>query len=101
MARGEPGDVVLAVAGRATNNTDSTTPRGGAPGATEVCNGLDDDCVGGADNGLTFLNYYVDVDGDGFARARPTRRALRSPPGDDNSDCNDANAAIKPGAVEV
>lgn len=29
------------------------------PGATEVCNGLDDNCAGGIDNGLSF-----DVDGD-------------------------------------
>jgi hypothetical protein len=31
------------------------------PGAEEVCNGVDDDCDGGIDEGLTF-----DDDGDGF-----------------------------------
>ncbi|MFN9905680.1 MAG: putative metal-binding motif-containing protein, partial [bacterium] len=27
------------------------------PGLTEVCNGVDDDCVGGVDNGLVFNTY--------------------------------------------
>jgi hypothetical protein len=35
------------------------------PAATEICNGIDDDC-NGLDDGLVFLNYYVDADGDGF-----------------------------------
>jgi gliding motility-associated-like protein len=31
----------------------------------EICNGLDEDCDGEADNGVT-NNYYIDADGDGF-----------------------------------
>jgi subtilisin-like proprotein convertase family protein len=42
------------------------------PGATEVCNGIDDDCNGLSDDGLTFLNYYVDADGDGFGAGLAT-----------------------------
>ena len=36
------------------------------PGATEACNNVDDDCVGGVDDGLDFKTYTVDGDGDGF-----------------------------------
>jgi hypothetical protein len=50
------------------------------PGATEVCNGVDDNCNGSVDEGF-------DKDGDGFTTC--------------GGDCNDANPAIRPGATEV
>jgi formylglycine-generating enzyme required for sulfatase activity len=58
------------------------------PGAAEVCNGIDDNCVGGIDEGLTF-----DVDTDGFT-------SIGSCEGSAN-DCDDNNIAINPGAAEV
>ena len=36
------------------------------PGAAESCNGIDDDCAGGPDDGLEFRDYYADADGDGY-----------------------------------
>ncbi|MFN9911991.1 MAG: putative metal-binding motif-containing protein, partial [Pirellulaceae bacterium] len=42
------------------------------PAAAETCNNIDDDCDGNADNGLTFLNYYVDGDADGYGAGAPT-----------------------------
>ncbi len=72
------------------------------PGATEVCNGIDDDCDARTDEGVR-ISFYEDADGDGFGD--PTRRALRcaAPSGyvRNGSDCDDANAAVYPGATEV
>jgi hypothetical protein len=74
------------------------------PGSSEICNGLDDDCVGGADDGLTFKDYYADADGDtyGNSAASPVNSCAAIPGYVvDNSDCNDANAAVYPGGTEV
>ena len=72
------------------------------PGATEVCNGVDDDCDGSTDEGLTFLTYYVDGDGDGYGAGAGTSSC--SPIAGSvlvAGDCNDANAAVNPAALEV
>ena len=47
--------------------------------------------------------YYADADGDGFGNAASTIVACSAPAGyvSNNSDCNDNNSAIKPGAAEV
>jgi hypothetical protein len=81
---------------------DSCTP--GQPG-TEVCNWLDDDCDGVADNGLAFHLYYRDADNDIYGKADNVTVACAPPYGYvDNStgfDCDDTNAAINPAAEEV
>ncbi|MBL7923581.1 MAG: T9SS type A sorting domain-containing protein, partial [Bacteroidia bacterium] len=72
------------------------------PAATEVCNGVDDDCDGTADDGLTFLDYYVDGDGDGFGAGAATSSC--NPIAGSvivNGDCDDLNAAVNPAAAEV
>ncbi len=50
------------------------------PGASEACNGVDDDCDGSIDEGF-------DSDGDGWTTCE--------------GDCNDGNSGTFPGAVEV
>ena len=64
------------------------------PGATEVCNGLDDDCDGKTDPGC-------DDDGDGYCDASlpadPTSVACPQGAG----DCDDVHASVHPGAVDV
>jgi MYXO-CTERM domain-containing protein len=52
------------------------------PGATEICNGIDDNCDGVTDEGF-------DKDSDGY---KTCGTAI---------DCDDNNAAIHPGATEV
>ena len=73
------------------------------PDADEVCNGVDDDCDSVIDNDLTFVTYYTDADGDAYGAGTGT--SLCSNPGAgyaiNNTDCNDGNAAIHPGATEV
>lgn len=72
------------------------------PGAAEVCNGVDDNCDGQADEGVQ-LTFYADNDNDGFGNAAVTTNACTPPPGyvPDPSDCDDANAATNPDAAEV
>jgi hypothetical protein len=72
------------------------------PGAAEICNGVDDDCNGTADDGLIFLTYFVDTDGDGFGAGTATSScAPITGSVTNNGDCNDGNPAINPNATEV
>ena len=74
------------------------------PGATEVCNGADDNCVGGIDDGLIFLNYYTDADRDTYGASNASAESACAPVQGkvpNNTDCNDSNAAINPSATEI
>ncbi|MBL8952248.1 MAG: putative metal-binding motif-containing protein, partial [Myxococcaceae bacterium] len=105
---GAPATAIMScapISGRAPNNTDCDDTRGGVhPGATEVCNGIDDNCAGGIDNGLTFLSYWPDGDGDGFGSSSMSAVSACAPVMGrvtNNTDCNDANANVRPNATEV
>jgi Putative metal-binding motif/Secretion system C-terminal sorting domain len=52
---------------------------------------------------LTGITYYQDADGDGYGNPSMTTSACVAPVGYvlDNSDCNDANASVHPGAIDV
>ncbi len=71
------------------------------PDATEVCDGLDNDCVSGVDQGAVDApTWYADVDGDGYGDEDDAGSTQCSqPPGAvlDNTDCDDAAAAVNPG----
>ncbi|MBK9639419.1 MAG: putative metal-binding motif-containing protein [Bacteroidetes bacterium] len=74
------------------------------PAAAEVCNGIDDNCNGLTDEGLTYLTYYVDFDGDGYGDANAAGVSSCNPivgSVTNNNDCDDNNAAINPAAQEV
>ncbi|HNF71717.1 MAG TPA: putative metal-binding motif-containing protein, partial [Chitinophagaceae bacterium] len=74
------------------------------PEATELCNEIDDDCNGTPDDGLVFLDYYTDFDGDGYGDFLATPTNACAPVFDavtNNLDCNDADLAINPLATEV
>ncbi len=73
------------------------------PNAEEVCDDIDNNCDGNIDEGLEFITYYTDSDGDGY--------------GDDNTaedfcleqaelvtqygDCDDTDPNIHPEAEDI
>jgi len=71
------------------------------PGASESCDGLDDDCDGEIDEGLT-STWYGDADDDGYGGTKFTVEACDAPDGyvADASDCDDLDDAVSPGATE-
>jgi large repetitive protein len=77
------------------------------PGATEVCNGIDDDCDGltdDADPGITGQQtWYQDADVDAYGNLAVSVQACAAPTGyvADHTDCDDNNPAVHPGANEV
>jgi MYXO-CTERM domain-containing protein len=91
------------VAGKSTVDTDcADADPNRHPGATEVCNNLDDDCDGQTDEGTT-ITVYRDADGDGFGTPSNTISACAQGGGYvlDDTDCNDASAAVNPSATET
>ncbi|MBN2798826.1 MAG: hypothetical protein JXX28_06720 [Deltaproteobacteria bacterium] len=73
------------------------------PGGTEVCDGLDNDCDGGADLGAAdALTWYADADGDTFGDPSVATRACQAPAGSvlDRTDCDDQQPGAHPGAAE-
>lgn len=71
------------------------------PGAVEVCDGVDQDCDGTADDGVT-STFYDDDDGDGYGDAGATVEACAAPGGyvANADDCDDARADTFPGAAD-
>jgi hypothetical protein len=91
-------------AGFVTNGLDCNDQNNAIhPGAVEICDGVDNDCVGGIDNGLTFVTYYTDQDGDGVGTGNG--QSLCQNPGAGfvtlGGDCNDNDDQIYPGAIEI
>jgi len=78
-------------------------------GVTETCNGVDDDCSGGADGPGVCPDrvFHCDRDGDGVASvaASGTCHAYRCVPEGcqemPGADCDDGRSDIHPGAIEV
>jgi hypothetical protein len=70
------------------------------PGAEELCDGVDQNCDAVIDDGLALQRWYLDLDLDGFHGT--ALEACSAPPGavETLSDCDDALAAVFPGADE-
>ncbi len=71
------------------------------PGATEECNGVDDDCNDQIDEGVE-TRFHADADGDTYGDASAFVSACSAPEGyvEDDTDCDDADADIHPDAPE-
>ena len=89
----------IACGGDDCDDTDS----GVYPGATEYCNGVDDDCDGTVDeNAADASTWYQDADSDGYGNPSVSTTACSQPSGyvSDNTDCDDGDANQYPGADE-
>mgnify|MGYP001478139391 CR=1 FL=1 len=72
------------------------------PGATELCDGVDNDCDTDIDEGVT-STWYEDGDGDSYGDSSSTVEACFAPLGyvANRDDCNDDEPAVRPGGIEV
>ncbi len=76
-----------------------------SPAASELCNGMDDDCDGDTDedDAADASTWYADSDGDGYGDVTSSTTACSLPSGytTDTSDCDDDNNTVYPGAPEA
>ncbi|MCB9795903.1 MAG: FG-GAP repeat protein [Alphaproteobacteria bacterium] len=71
------------------------------PGATELCNGIDDDCDQQIDNEAQDAGtWYTDADGDGFGSAAVTDCEQPDDAVEVDGDCDDTDASVNPDAEE-
>ncbi len=122
LACGKTTDILLPVAGSDTGRTTSTgdldldgySPDDGDcddddpdihPGASERCDGIDNDCDGNTDesDATDAISWYRDYDGDGFGDPDSTTDACDAPPGyvGNPEDCDDTSELASPIGEEV
>ncbi|MFT5679853.1 MAG: hypothetical protein ACI8RZ_000758 [Myxococcota bacterium] len=73
-----------------------------SPNATEICDGLDNDCDNEVDESVQ-STYYLDADGDGYGIEAVTIEDCDVPEGyaGNLGDCDDYDASISPGEDEI
>ncbi|WP_231511847.1 putative metal-binding motif-containing protein [Chondromyces apiculatus] len=98
-----PAQACSAPAGYVANANDCNDSNAGIkPGATEICDGVDNNCANGTNDEVR-NTYYRDADGDGYGVASPTTHACSKPAGyaQQAGDCNDNNSSVYPNRAEV
>ncbi|HNH46892.1 MAG TPA: putative metal-binding motif-containing protein, partial [Myxococcota bacterium] len=88
-------------AGNTAKSGDCDDENGGIfPGAVELCGDTDEDCDPSTE--ATNRTYYADTDGDNYGDPASSVSDCEAPTGYvlNNEDCNDADAAFNPDALE-
>lgn len=91
-----------APAGYVSDNTDCDDSNSAIkPGASEVCNGVDDNCNAQTDEGVK-NTYFQDSDSDTYGNSDVSQQACTAPSGyvSNSNDCNDASADVNPGVSD-
>jgi PKD repeat protein len=94
----------VAPTGYVANNTDCNDAAAAIhPGATEICNAIDENCNALIDEGIAVTTYYADADGDGYGNPNASVSNCAQPAGyvTNNTDCSDASASVHPNAMEI
>ena len=75
------------------------------PGATEICDGVDNNCNDRIDEELLLFTYFRDADGDGYGNAgQRLDTCLANAPAAfvaNNLDCDDSLVAVNPAQTEI
>jgi large repetitive protein len=91
--------------GEAPNNVDCDDADPSVhPTAEELCDLLDNDCNGRADETLAKIPWFPDADGDGYGLQSDPTIACKAPSAIhliNGGDCDDADDAVSPGQIEV
>ena len=73
------------------------------PNASDICDGLDNDCDGIFEEDAVFTPYFTDQDNDGFGSGSSIELCSNPGPGfsTNDQDCDDTDATIYPSADEL
>jgi len=85
----------------ASEDCDDTDPRVNSQ-ATEICDGIDNNCDGNVDEDV-LTTYYLDSDGDGYGNEDSTTAACAPPEGyvPVANDCDDTDPEKYPGSTQL
>ena len=74
-----------------------------SPATPEMCNGIDENCNGQVDEGLTIYEWYYDNDGDGYGDPWTVIESCSIIAGmiQDNTDCDDSDPWYSPDTPEL